>query len=150
MIVYRKMRADDIDGVYKVEVSAFDHPWTLSSLKSEQKNKLSKYFVAENEDKIIVGYIGAWYIIDEAHITNVAVHKDFRGLGIGEGLVSTLVDNCKEESISAITLEVRSGNSVAQNLYKKFGFLPGGIRKEYYADNKEDAIIMWKQLKEMI
>lgn len=150
MIVYRKMRADDIDGVYKVEVSAFDHPWTLSSLKSEQKNKLSKYFVAENEDKIIVGYIGAWYIIDEAHITNVAVHKDFRGLGIGEGLVSTLVDNCKDESISAITLEVRSGNSVAQNLYKKFGFLPGGIRKEYYADNKEDAIIMWKQLKEMI
>ncbi len=150
MIVYRKMRADDIDGVYKVEVSAFDHPWTLSSLKSEQKNKLSKYFVAENEDKSIVGYIGAWYIIDEAHITNVAVHKDFRGLGIGEGLVSTLVDNCKDESISAITLEVRSGNSVAQNLYKKFGFLPGGIRKEYYADNKEDAIIMWKQLKEMI
>ena len=139
-MIYRRMTADDIEGVYEVEVSAFEDPWSYSSLRGELKNKLSRY---------IVGYVGAWYILDEAHITNVAVHKDFREKKIGNGLIEALIDMCDKDKMASITLEVRAGNFVAQGLYKKYGFLAGGVRKEYYTNNKEDAIIMWKQLREV-
>lgn len=140
----------DVEAVYEVEVSSFSDPWSLSAFKEEMKNKLARYIVAEAKDGRIVGYIGVWYIIDEAHINNVAVHKDYRGQGIGNILMEYLIDRCKEDRIYAITLEVRRSNEIAQNLYKKYGFKPGGIRKEYYSDNREDAIIMWKQIREMI
>ena len=148
-MIYRRMTADDIEGVYEVEVSAFEDPWSYSSLRGELKNKLSRYIVEEEDDGKIVGYVGAWYILDEAHITNVAVHKDFRGKKIGNGLIEALIDMCDRDKMASITLEVRSGNFVAQGLYKKYGFLAGGVRKEYYTNNKEDAIIMWKQLREV-
>ncbi|KGF12841.1 30S ribosomal protein S18 [Peptostreptococcus sp. MV1] len=147
-MIYRRMTAGDIDGVYEVELSAFEDPWSYNSLKGELKNKLSRYIVADNDGKI-VGYVGAWYIIDEAHITNVAVHKDFRGQKIGNGLIEALLAMCDRDKIASITLEVRAGNFVAQGLYKKYDFLAGGVRKEYYTNNKEDAIIMWKQLREV-
>lgn len=148
-MIYRRMTADDIEGVYEVEVSAFEDPWSYSSPKGELKNKLSRYIVAEEDDGKIVGYVGAWYILDEAHITNVAVHKDFRGKKIGNGLIEALIDMCDRDKMASITLEVRAGNFVAQGLYKKYDFLAGGVRKEYYTNNKEDAIIMWKQLREV-
>ncbi|MBP1997713.1 ribosomal protein S18-alanine N-acetyltransferase [Peptostreptococcus canis] len=149
-ITYRRMKLDDIANVYKVELSCFSEPWSMAALKDEIKNQLSRYIVAEDENENIHGYIGAWFIIDEAHITNVAVHKNSRGKGIGNGLIEELIKECEENRIHAITLEVRQSNMVAQNLYRKYGFLPGGIRKEYYSDNKEDAVIMWKQLKEAL
>ena len=147
-MIYRNMKDTDIYGVYEVEVSAFSEPWSYNALIDELKNKLAKYIVAEDQGRI-VGYLGTWHIIDEAHITNVAVHKDYRGRGIGNGLMEALDKQCKEYNIASITLEVRSSNTVAQNLYKKYGFLISGIRKEYYHDNKEDALIMWKQLREV-
>lgn len=146
---YRLMKKEDIEGVYDVEVSAFKDPWSISSITNEYKNNLSRYIVAEDEDGRILGYMGAWYIIDEAHITNVAVHSDARGRGIGNKLVEYFIEMCKKDNICSMTLEVRNSNLVAQGLYKKYGFIPGGVRKEYYSDNREDAIIMWKQLKEV-
>ena len=148
-MIYRRMTADDIDGVYEVELSAFEDPWSYSALRGELKNKLSRYIVAEDDDGRIVCYVGAWYILDEAHITNVAVHKEFRGKKIGNGLIEALIAMCDKDKIASITLEVRAGNFVAQGLYKKYGFLAGGVRKEYYSNNREDAIIMWKQLREV-
>ena len=148
-MIYRRMTADDIEGVYEVEVSAFEDTWSYSSLRGELKNKLSRYIVAEEDDGKIVGYVGAWYILDEAHITNVAVHKDFRGKKIGNGLIEALIDMCDRDKMASITLEVRAGNFVAQGLYNKYDFLAGSVRKEYYTNNKEDAIIMWKQLREV-
>ena len=91
--------------------------------------------------------MGAWKIIDEAHITNIAVLKEYRGKKIGEALLKEMINTCKDNKINSMTLEVRVSNLVAQNLYKKFGFKFSGIRKEYYSDNKEDAIIMWNDLK---
>ena len=85
--------------------------------------------------------------MDEGHITNVAVHSDYRGKKIGDELVKSLVNLCKENNIVSMTLEVRVSNVVAQNLYKKYGFKLSGIRKEYYSDNKEDAMIMWNDVK---
>lgn len=147
-LILRIMNKNDVDAVYKVEEDCFPDPWSKESIRQELKNNLARYIVAEIDDQI-VGYVGVWFVLDEGHITNVAVHSDYRGRKIGDKLIKELVEICKENNLSAITLEVRTSNVVAQNLYKKYGFKMAGIRKEYYSDNKEDAIIMWNQLKEV-
>lgn len=147
-IIIRPMTIDDVDEVYVVEEDCFVDPWSKESIRKELKNNLARYLVAQLDDKI-VGYVGVWFVVDEGHITNVAVHSDYRGKKVGDKLVKQMVELCKENNIVAMTLEVRASNIVAQNLYKKYGFKMGGIRKEYYSDNKEDAIIMWNQLKEV-
>jgi len=102
------------------------------------------YMVAV-KDGLVVGFAGMWIILDEAHITNIAVHPEYRGFGIGTMLMESLISICKIENVIGITLEVRVSNQRAINLYKKFGFVEEGIRKAYYEDNKEDALIMWKR-----
>ena len=147
-IVIRPMTKDDVDDVYKVEEDCFVDPWSKESIRKELKNDLARYLVAEIDGEI-VGYVGVWFVVDEGHITNVAVHSNYSGKKIGDKLVKEMVELCRQSNIVAMTLEVRVSNIVAQNLYKKYGFKMGGIRKEYYSDNKEDAIIMWNQLKEV-
>lgn len=147
-IIIRPMTIDDVDEVYIVEEDCFVDPWSKDSIRKELKNNLARYLVAQLDNKI-VGYVGVWFVVDEGHITNVAVHSDYRGKKIGDRLVKEMVELCKENNLIAMTLEVRASNTVAQNLYRKYGFKMGGIRKEYYSDNKEDAIIMWNQLKEV-
>ena len=147
-IIIRPMIIDDVDEVYIVEEDCFVDPWSKDSIRKELKNNLARYLVAQLDNKI-VGYVGVWFVVDEGHITNVAVHSDYRGKKIGDRLVKEMVGLCKENKLVAMTLEVRASNTVAQNLYRKYGFKMGGIRKEYYSDNKEDAIIMWNQLKEV-
>lgn len=147
-IIIRPMTIDDVDEVYIVEEDCFVDPWSKDSIRKELKNNLARYLVAQLDNKI-VGYVGVWFVVDEGHITNVAVHSDYRGKKIGDRLVKEMVELCKENNLVAMTLEVRASNTVAQNLYRKYGFKMGGIRKEYYSDNKEDAIIMWNQLKEV-
>lgn len=143
------MRIDDIDNVVDVENNCFIIPWSRNSfIKELVENDIALYLVAKIEN-IAVGYIGVWRIQNEGHITNVAVHSDFRGRGIGNMLVSGLLSLCEKEGIDAFTLEVRRSNLIAQNLYKKFQFAECGIRKGYYQDNKEDAIIMWRRESKM-
>jgi ribosomal-protein-alanine N-acetyltransferase len=107
-------------------------------------NNLAIYLVAKVNEKA-VGYIGMWKVLNEGHITNVAVHPEFRHQGIGNQLVSELLSLCVKENIDLVTLEVRKSNQNAIKLYEKHGFVAEGIRKAYYQDNKEDAIIMWKR-----
>jgi ribosomal-protein-alanine N-acetyltransferase len=126
----------------EVEIKSFEIPWSKESFENELKNNLALYLVAKVEEKA-VGYIGVWKIFDEGHITNVAVHPDFRGNGIGKALISELLYLCKKDGILSFTLEVRESNIGAQKLYKSFGFVEAGKRKAYYSDNNEDAIIMW-------
>lgn len=147
-IIIEPMTLSDIDGVFEVEKSCFEDYWSKDSFKKELSNDVARYIVAKLGEKI-VGYVGIWLIVDEGHITNVAVHKDYRGQKIGDKLIKSLVELCRKNSILAMTLEVRSSNTIAQNLYKKYGFKMVGVRKEYYSDNKEDAIIMWNQIKEV-
>ncbi len=99
--------------------------------------------VALPSETPVVGYGGLWLTVDEAHITAIAVDPRQRGKGIGELLLSTLVDHAYELGALQITLEVRVSNLVAQRLYVKYGFQPAGTRKRYYTDNGEDALIMW-------
>lgn len=87
-----------------------------------------------------------WIIVDEGHITNIAVDPAFRNQGAGKAILTALLDEAERRKLAAVTLEVRKSNHIALNLYKKFGFICAGIRKEYYHDTKEDAIIMWKYL----
>jgi ribosomal-protein-alanine N-acetyltransferase len=142
-IVIEMMTVDDIDNVVEVENNCFSIPWSKASfLREVENNEIALYLVAKIENKA-VGYIGVWRIIDEGHITNVAVHSDYRGLGIGSMLVSELLSLCKKDGINSFTLEVRKSNEIAQKLYRKYGFEERGIRKKYYEDNKEDAVIMW-------
>ncbi len=142
-IVIEKMTIDDIDNVLEVEKDCFSIPWSRESfLREITNNEIALYLVAKIENKA-VGYIGVWKIINEGHITNVAVHSKYRKFGIGNELVSRLLSLCREDGIDAFTLEVRKSNIVAQNLYKKYGFVESGVRKGYYQDNREDAIIMW-------
>lgn len=91
----------------------------------------------------IVGFAGLWLMVDESHVTTIAVHPDYRGRGIGELMLSSLLGISYEIGARMVTLEVRVSNSVAQNLYRKYGFKEAGVRKRYYSDNHEDALIMW-------
>jgi len=139
------MTASDIDRVSEIEKICFSTPWSREAFRMEvEENKCARYVVAVCDDQV-VGYGGMWLIIDEAHITNVAVHPDYRGRGIGEAIMRSLVDKATSLGAVRMTLEVRVSNEIAQNLYKKLGFYSAGIRKQYYADNNEDALIMWNE-----
>jgi [ribosomal protein S18]-alanine N-acetyltransferase len=142
----RRMNTKDIKEVLEIEHSCFETPWTRSAFEMEIKqNKLAVYFVAVIEEKV-VGYGGMWLIMDEAHITNIAVHPKYRGQKIGTKIMETIIQEAKNRRLLRMTLEVRNSNTVAQNLYRQLGFLPCGIRPGYYQDNGEDALIMWKNL----
>jgi [ribosomal protein S18]-alanine N-acetyltransferase len=142
-IACRLMKKEDIASVYEVEKASFPTPWSMDAFESElASNHLAHYIVIEVNDTI-VGYGGFWSIIDEAHITNIAINPSYRGKKLGEYLVKNLMEFAIELGAEMMTLEVRISNIVAQNLYKKFGFEEKGIRKGYYSDNGEDALIMW-------
>ncbi len=141
------MQLQDIDGVLEVEKGCFPTPWSRNSFISEVRdNDDAYYYVAKLGDKI-VGYIGSWFILDEAHITNVAVHPSFRRLGVATQLFNFIFTVGRANGINSITLEVRKSNYGAQRLYRRLGFVVTGMRKGYYQDNNEDALIMWKRLK---
>ena len=141
----RKMLKSDLDTVMDIENKCFSVPWTREALLLEiDKNRFARYLVAELDGKVI-GYGGMWMIMDEAHITNIAVHPDHRGKGYGNCIVEGLIATAKKDGILRLTLEVRRSNVVAQNLYKKYGFIFCGVRPGYYQDNQEDAIIMWRE-----
>ncbi|HEV2126432.1 MAG TPA: ribosomal protein S18-alanine N-acetyltransferase [Chloroflexota bacterium] len=101
--------------------------------------------VDDEQQTVVVGYGGLWLMVDEAHVTSVAVHPSFRGRGLGELLMFCLLEIAVQCGARWVTLEVRVSNTTAQALYKKLGFREAGIRPRYYTDNNEDAVIMWSE-----
>lgn len=139
----RKMKYSDINHVMEVEKSSFTSPWTKEIFYQEiEKNSYAHYFVVESNEQVI-GYAGMWIVVDDAQITNIAIKPDYRGFRIGERLFQHIYQHAIQNGVKRLSLEVRASNYVAQRLYRKFGLVPGGIRKNYYTDNQEDAIIMW-------
>ncbi len=139
----RQMTTGDLDAVCEVEQSCFTLPWSRESFYHEiTKNQFAYYVVIEWENEV-VGYGGMWLIMDEAHITNIAILPRARGRKFGERLLRHLLAEAKNRGATRATLEVRKSNQVAQNLYQKVGFYAVGVRPQYYTDNREDAIIMW-------
>lgn len=138
----RRMNEFDIDGVLVVEEQSFTTPWSRAGFVAEMKNELSHYLVMVHHGQII-GYAGMWIIVDEAHVTNVAIVPEYRGQKLGEKLMSALIEHAKNRGALSMTLEVRASNAVAQAMYAKFGFVSRGVRRKYYTDTQEDALIMW-------
>jgi len=141
------MRVRDLDAVLAIERASFPTPWSRYAYLSELlENDRAYYLVARMNDRRVAGYIGIWLIIDEGHITTVAVHPAHRGRGIGGRLLIAAEAIARDRGALRVTLEVRVSNTVAHNLYRKIGYKDAGIRPGYYRDNNEDAIIMWKEL----
>lgn len=145
MIVIRGMRYEDINQITQIEKVCFSLPWSKGSFEQELQNELAYYQCAEENGKIM-GYMGMWRVMDECHITNVAVLPECRNKGIASMLINKMIEICKCSEILTMTLEVRESNLPAINLYKKFGFAPAGKRPRYYVKPIEDAIIMWKKI----
>lgn len=143
----REMVYHDIDAVLKVDEASFPTPWSREIYQREMReNKFAHYFVIE-ESRQIIGYVGLWIVEDDAQITNIALLPMYRGYKIGEKLFGFAVQFAMQQGATRLSLEVRESNFVAQHLYRKFGLVPGGIRKGYYPDNNEDALVMWVNLK---
>ncbi|WP_144555471.1 ribosomal protein S18-alanine N-acetyltransferase [Bacillus sp. X1(2014)] len=144
--VFRNMREEDIDQILEVEHASFTTPWSREAFYNElHNNRFAVYIVLEENNKIL-GYCGAWIVIDEAHVTNVAILPEFRGRKLGEAILRKMMSVAREMGAKSMTLEVRVSNHVAQSLYRKLGFQNGGIRKNYYSDNQEDGLVMWVNL----
>ncbi|MCX5750580.1 MAG: ribosomal protein S18-alanine N-acetyltransferase [Candidatus Saganbacteria bacterium] len=137
MVTISKMQPSDIDAVYALEQKCFAVPKDLAVFLADQ----SKYFVAKENNKII-GYIGFEEIAGEGHVINIAVAPEYRGKGIGNALVSYVLDTISKEEVKVFYLEVRASNLPAQKLYERFGFKVVGRRKGYYQENAEDALLM--------
>lgn len=141
----RQADASDAAAIHEIECLCFPDPWSLESLLYEfERNPLAFYVVGEIEGEI-VGYAGLWWIEDEGHITNVAVRPEYRGRQIGSQILETMIAHTEEQGIMNYTLEVRADNRAAQALYRKYGFAVEGVRKGYYREGREDALIMWRR-----
>lgn len=134
----------DVHEVAELDKLCFAMPWSEESFRQEfTENERALYIVAEIGGRI-VGYAGMWVILDEGHITNVCVHPDYRKRHIGEGILRVLIAAGAQVGVERTTLEVRKSNAPAIALYEKLGFVQEGVRKGYYENNNEDAIIMWR------
>ncbi|MFC4324329.1 ribosomal protein S18-alanine N-acetyltransferase [Litchfieldia salsa] len=146
IVTFRLMTLEDIDDVLLIENASFATPWSREAFYNEiMNNHFAHYIVMLEQDKVI-GYCGMWLVMDEAHITNIAILPEYRGRKLGEALMVQVKKSAMSQGANRMTLEVRVSNSVAQSLYRKHGFTAGGIRKKYYTDNQEDAIVMWVNL----
>ena len=148
-IPIQKMELKDLQHVLEIESHSFTTPWSHYAFLTELRdNSFASYFVAKikSPDKKdeIVGYAGMWIIMDEAHITTIAVEERYRRMGVGEKLLRHIIETAKEKGAVGMTLEVKESNMAARNLYEKLGFEIRGIRKKYYIEDNEDALIMWK------
>ena len=143
-MIITEMNATHVSQVAALEKICFADPWSEMSIASELQNLWSYWLVAVSDDRV-VGYIGSQSSIDEADVMNVAVHPEYRRQGIAEGLICTLVEELKNRGIHALLLEVRASNAPAIALYEKLGFQQVGLRKNYYRNPKEDALILRKE-----
>ena len=144
----RKIRLQDISNIYNIEREAYgNHHWSKNIFIKEINNPYSTYYICEEigHKAKIVGYIGYWQVEDEGHITTLAVSSSYKRRRIADKLLYTVIKNAISKSIKWLTLEVRLSNQPAINLYKKYNFKQLGIRKKYYQDNNEDALILWTE-----
>ncbi|MEO7039035.1 MAG: ribosomal protein S18-alanine N-acetyltransferase [Candidatus Elarobacter sp.] len=133
----------DLAAVLRIESTSFSTTWPVNAFSNEiRDNKLAHYFVGRIDGRI-VAYGGIWVILEDSHITTIAVDPEQRGLKFGEEMLIKLLDEAIAQGASWITLEVRESNEVAQKLYRKYGFTIVSTRRGYYSDNGENALVMW-------
>lgn len=147
------MTFDDLEDILNIEKLSFPSPWTRSQFEQEIKNPLSNKFTAKlihDETAITAAYIIFWAVANEAHILNIAVHPEFQRRGIAKMFINFAIGRMKKQQVREVFLEVRRSNIPAQKLYEGFGFQKIGIRKGYYENNREDAIVMALSIKNVL
>lgn len=143
---FRAMTEADIPAICEIEQESFTTPWTEGAFHNElTNNQFAKYTVLEFDGEV-AGYGGMWLIMEEAHVTNIAIRQKYRGQKLGERLLTEMQQTASLFGVQRMTLEVRPSNEIARRLYEKKGFRSVGVRRGYYTDNQEDAIIMWADL----
>jgi ribosomal-protein-alanine N-acetyltransferase len=138
------MSPEWVDGVYAIEVASFSLPWSKESLLEEAQGLSGAHYLIARRGQDVLGYGGFRQVLDEAHITNIAVAPAYRKQGIGRQLMNALMELCPHLGILYMTLEVRISNQAALRLYEQCGFTAAGVRPGYYEKPREDAVIMWK------
>jgi ribosomal-protein-alanine N-acetyltransferase len=139
----RKMLESDVDAVAALEAKVFTLPWSRALiLKDIKENKSARFFTAK-VDGVLTGYTGFWLLQDEMNIVNVAVHPEHRQKGVGKALLTHILAEGLREGAKIATLDVREGNVAARKLYESAGFIMIAVRKKYYTDNQENALVMW-------
>ena len=146
MIELLPMAEAHLDQVYAIECESFAIPWPKEDIRREIDDNPHAYYLVALDGGEVLGYAGMWQVVNEGHITNIAVKAERRRQGVGRLLLQGLIDRAVELEMIGLTLEVRVHNRPAQLLYTQMGFKHEGFRKNYYADTKEDALIMWKYL----
>ena len=136
-----------LDRLEELERLCFSLPWTREMLQSQLPDEQHVFLTAEDDNGAALGYVGMMTVLDEGYISNVAVDPACRRQGIGDALIRELLRRCEERALSFVSLEVREHNEPAIALYRKHGFLPVGLRKNYYEAPRENAIIMTKYWK---
>lgn len=144
LLVIEPMLPEDLNEVLRLDHRCFHSPWTRTAFAAELANRAAYYLKASIEHQI-VGFGGEWILLGEAHITTLAVAPEWRRQKIGEQLLIALLEEAIRRKAFLATLEVRESNLIAQNLYRKYGFQPRTIRRNYYTDNGENAIVMWAE-----
>ena len=148
-ILLRPMRLEDIGKVGAIDILSFSLPWSERSYRFDlTENPAAALFVAEvieGEGSRLVGLIATWFIIDEVHVATIAVHPDYRRMGIGRKLLAHALLHSAYKGANTAMLEVRRSNTAAQAMYQEFGFEVVGERLNYYRDNDEDALLMTLQ-----
>jgi [ribosomal protein S18]-alanine N-acetyltransferase len=138
----RRMHEADLPAVLELQARCFAHPWSADLVKRELTHEWSTVLVAEDGGTSLVGFLIFWLVHDEVHILNVGTDPTHRRRGVARALLSETILRGRARGCSVATLEVRRSNTPAINLYKAFGFRPVGVRPNYYAEEKEDAIVM--------
>ncbi len=142
-VVIVPMKRRHLRGVVAIEERTNHRPWSLGLFSGELRMPTSRCYVVALADHEVAGFCGLMVMADDGHITNVAVHPDRRRRSIAARMMLVVMREAIAMELHGATLEVRASNVAAQELYRRFGFAPGGIRKDYYADVNEDGLIMW-------
>jgi ribosomal-protein-alanine N-acetyltransferase len=137
------MRRRHLRSVMRIETQVYPRPWSLPLFMSELNLRTSRIYYVARVNAAVVGYCGVMLVEQDAHITNIAVDPAWHRHGIGTRLLLNAARQAAAHEATRLTLEVRMSNAGAQDLYRKFGFEPAGVRKNYYAESREDALIMW-------
>jgi ribosomal-protein-alanine N-acetyltransferase len=140
----RRLQLSDLDAIEKIERASYPTPWSRSMFASELAKQSSRSIAAVLPDDQLVGYLVLSRYVDAWHVMNVAVDPAHRRLGVASAMLQRLLDDTRAEADRGYTLEVRVSNGGAINLYERFGFVSRGVRRGYYTDNREDAVIMWR------
>lgn len=143
--VERLTCAADLDAVLTIEQQSFTNPWTRDMYLAELTNDLSFLYLARTPDGAVVGFCSFWRVVDELHINNLAVDPAHRRQGVGGALVLAVLELARKVAATRVILEVRRSNAAARGLYQRCGFTIGGIRRDYYTQPDEDALVLWRK-----